>query len=149
MGVGYPEDLVVCVALGADMFDCVWPTRTARFGNAITSAGTINLRNAKYTADFSPIDDECECRCCKELGITRAYINSVASKETTGAHLLTIHNVHFQLALMGRARQAIIDERFPEFVKYFFWKWCREDKSSYPSWAITALKNVGIDLLVD
>ncbi|KAF3206517.1 hypothetical protein TWF191_001411 [Orbilia oligospora] len=69
MGVGYPEDLVVSVALGADMFDCVWPTRTARFGNAVTSRGTLNLRHASYAADFSPVDEDCDC------------------KETAGAHM--------------------------------------------------------------
>jgi queuine tRNA-ribosyltransferase catalytic subunit len=92
MGIGYPEDLMVSIALGADMFDCVWPTRTARFGNAITSNGTLNLRNAIYAQDFTPIDPDCKCKCCTSLedgglGVTRAFINSVASKETTGAHL--------------------------------------------------------------
>ena len=92
MGIGYPEDLMVSVALGADMFDCVWPTRTARFGNAITSSGSLNLRGAAYANDFTPIDPECKCQCCMPtkdggLGITKAYIHTVASKETTGAHL--------------------------------------------------------------
>ncbi len=113
MGVGYPEDLIVSVALGADMFDCVWPSRTAvrtificrsvvlgstdhnptqRFGNAITSAGTVNLRHASNATDFSPIEEDCSCICCLKpedggLGITRAYIYHVAGKETVGAHL--------------------------------------------------------------
>lgn len=124
MGVGYPEDLVVSVALGADMFDCVWPTRTAvsirssplgllnsryvrrthdynadmfiassqRFGNAITSSGNLNLRNASFASDFSPIEPSCTCTCCRPitdggLGITRAFIHHVAAKETVGAHL--------------------------------------------------------------
>lgn len=117
MGVGYPEDLVVCVALGADMFDCVWPTRTAvrldavtallvggyakfymqRFGNAITSTGTLNLRQSAYAEDFTPIEDGCLCTCCKPLedgglGITRAYIYHVAAKETAGAHLYVLQS---------------------------------------------------------
>lgn len=116
MGVGYPEDLVVSIALGADMFDCVWPSRTAvrdivspateaissplklifsptqRFGNAITSTGTVNLRHASTATDFSPIEEDCGCICCLKpedggLGITRAYIYHVAGKETVGAHL--------------------------------------------------------------
>ena len=111
MGVGYPEDLLVSVALGADMFDCVWPTRTAvrvpswsnrsrrtdaelcqRFGNAIVSTGTLNLRHASFTNDFATIEADCTCPCCRPqeeggLGITRAYIHHVASKETAGAHL--------------------------------------------------------------
>ncbi|KAL8649476.1 MAG: hypothetical protein Q9226_005565 [Calogaya cf. arnoldii] len=92
MGVGYPEDLVVSVALGADMFDCVWPTRTARFGNAITSSGNLNLRHASFATDFSPVESHCTCKCCRPvteggLGITRAFIHRVAAKETAGAHL--------------------------------------------------------------
>ncbi len=80
MGIGYPEDLVVSVALGADMFDCVWPTRTARFGNAISKAGVLNMRNAKYAEDFGPIEDGCKCPCCRPHGekgsmrITRAFV---------------------------------------------------------------------------
>lgn len=92
MGVGYPEDLVVSIALGADMFDCVWPSRTARFGNGITPTGSVNLRHGSYSTDFSPISPTCDCVCCRSeedggLGITRAYIHHVAAKETVGAHL--------------------------------------------------------------
>ena len=92
MGVGYPEDLVVSVALGADMFDCVWPTRTARFGNAITSKGVLNLRQSSYSNDFRPIEENCSCTCCRPeedggLGITRAFVYHTAAKETSGAHL--------------------------------------------------------------
>jgi queuine tRNA-ribosyltransferase len=151
MGVGYPEDLVVSIALGADMFDCVWPTRTARFGNAIVPKGTLNLRHASYNADFRSIDDECECVTCRPkrqggLGITRAYIHHVAAKETVGAHLLTIHNVHYLLNLMRRAREAILEDRYPAFVKAFFGN-LYSTKEEFPSWAIDALKGVGIDLL--
>ncbi len=63
MGIGFPEDLVVSVALGADLFDCVWPTRTARFGNAITSRGSLNLRHSSFANDFSPIAGDCACVC--------------------------------------------------------------------------------------
>lgn len=114
MGVGYPEDLLVSVALGADMFDCVWPTRTAvrnvasppvfhlvitslyqRFGNAIVSTGTLNLRHASFANDFTTIEADCTCPCCRPneeggLGITRAYIHHVTSKETAGAHLCVL-----------------------------------------------------------
>lgn len=152
MGVGYPEDLVVSVALGADMFDCVWPTRTARFGNAITSAGVLNLRNAAYSQDFGPIEQACQCTCCRStadggLGITRAYIYHVTAKETAGAHLLTMHNVHYQLTLMQRIRSAILEDRYPEFVKDFFAKLHNGNKDNYPDWAVGALKGVGVDLL--
>ncbi|KAI9779229.1 MAG: hypothetical protein M1839_007481 [Geoglossum umbratile] len=170
MGVGYPEDLMVSVALGADMFDCVWPTRTARFGNAITSWGTLNLRNSSYAQDFSLIETGCGCVCCKPvedggLGMTRAYIHHVAAKETAGAHLwvppylpivthvlqtqsfrLTIHNVHYLLSLMRSARTAIIEDQFPRFLKRFFKKLYGESEN-YPDWAVNALKKVNVDLL--
>lgn len=151
MQQGYPEDLVVSVALGADMFDCVWPTRTARFGNAITAAGVLNLRNASYANDFGPIESGCECLCCRPkdrggLAITRAYIHHLAAKETAGAHMLTIHNVFYQLNLMKGVREAIIENRFPAFVKSFFGG-LYADKRDYPSWAVGALKGVGVDLM--
>lgn len=82
------------------------------------------------------------------MGITRAYIYHVASKETAGAHLLTMHNVHYQLNLMKRVRQAIIEDRYPAFLKEFF-ATLYEEKSKYPKWAIGALKGVGVDLLGD
>lgn len=153
MGVGYPEDLVVSVALGADMFDCVWPTRTARFGNAVTSTGTLNLRHASFSQDFSPVEEGCGCVCCRPkeeggLGITRAYIYHVAAKETAGAHLLTMHNVHYLLNLMKRARTAIVEDRYPMFLKEFFRK-LYGDKKDLPEWAVTALRGVGVDLLAD
>ncbi|KAI4922644.1 hypothetical protein J4E90_001077 [Alternaria incomplexa] len=154
MGVGYPEDLVVSVALGADMFDCVWPTRTARFGNAITSRGSLNLRNAMYSEDFSPVEEGCRCTCCRPtsdggLGITRAYIYHVTAKETAGAHLLTMHNVYYQLNLMREAREAIMQDRYPQFVKDFFGDLYNREKDKYPIWAVDALKSVGVDLLAE
>lgn len=152
MGIGYPEDLVICVALGADMFDCVWPTRTARFGNAVTRDGMRNLRNAKFATDFGPIEEGCGCKCCKSgedgMGITRAYIHHNAAKETVAAHLLTIHNVWYQLNLMREMRQSIIEDKFPAYVRAFFSR-LYEDKSGYPSWAIEALGRVGIDLTIE
>ncbi|KAL9002262.1 MAG: hypothetical protein Q9188_004803 [Gyalolechia gomerana] len=153
MGVGYPEDLVVSVALGADMFDCVWPTRTARFGNAITSTGNLNLRHASFASDFSPIEATCTCTCCRPvsaggLGITRAFIHHVAGKETAGAHLVTMHNVHHLLALMRRVRAAIVKDKYPAFLRDFFRLRYGGDVASFPSWAITALKGVGVDLTV-
>ena len=152
MGVGYPEDLVVSVALGADMFDCVWPTRTARFGNAIVSrGGTLRLRHGSFANDFGPIEAGCGCVCCRSeeeggLGITRAYIHHVANKETAGAHLLTMHNVYHLLALMRRMREAIVADCYPDFMRKFF-----EDRyvgtgEEVPIWVVEALKHVGVDL---
>jgi tRNA-guanine transglycosylase len=151
MGIGYPEDLVVSVALGADMFDCVWPTRTARFGNAITRYGVLKLRQAKYANDFGPLEDGCGCICCRDgdggLGVTRAFVHHVAAKETAGAHLVTLHNVWYQLALMRSAKDAILEDRYPEFLKQFFADQHGGDRTKYPMWAVNALRNVGVDLL--
>ncbi len=151
MGIGFPEDLVVSVALGADLFDCVWPTRTARFGNAITSRGSLNLRHSSFANDFSPIAGDCACVCCRAtenggLGITRAFIHHIASKETVGAHLLTMHNVHYLLNLMQRVRCAIVADKYPTFLREFFGLLYGE-KTKFPHWAVTALKGVGVDLL--
>ena len=153
MGIGYPEDLVVSVALGADMFDCVWPTRTARFGNAITKHGVLNLRNAKYANDFGPVEEGCGCICCRKsagaLKVTRAFVHHIASKETVGAHLLTMHNVWYQLSLMRSVRQAIVEDRYPAFLKQFFKDLHAGNKTKYPDWAVEALLTVGVDLMVD
>jgi tRNA-guanine transglycosylase len=154
MGIGYPEDLVVSVALGADMFDCVWPTRTARFGNAITRHGMVNLKHAKYSYDFSPVEEGCRCVCCRDeseggLGITKAFVHHIVAKETVGAHLLSIHNVWAQLTLMGRIRDAVIEDRFPALLREFFHDLHGGDKSQYPGWAVEALKGVGVNLMID
>lgn len=151
MGIGYPEDLVVSIALGADMFDCVWPTRTARFGNAITRRGVLNLKHAQYANDFGPIEESCGCICCRKndggLGVTRAFVHHLAAKETAGAHLLTIHNVWHQIALMKSVRDAIIADSFPEFLKTFFSEFYSGDKGAYPGWVVEALRLVHVDLL--
>jgi tRNA-guanine transglycosylase len=151
MGIGYPDDLVVSVALGADMFDCVWPTRTARFGNAITKHGVLNLRHARYANDFGPVEEGCGCVCCRKgeggLNVTRAFVHHVAAKETVGAHLLTMHNVWYQLALMRSVRDSIIEDRFPDFLKRFFSDLHGGDKTKYPDWAVETLRTVGVDLM--
>jgi tRNA-guanine transglycosylase len=153
MGIGYPEDLVVSVALGADMFDCVWPTRTARFGNAITRFGVLNLKHTSYANDFGPVEEGCGCVCCRKgeggLGVTRAFVHHLAAKETVGAHLLTMHNVYYQLELMRSVREAIIEDRFPAFLRQFFMDRHDGDKTKYPDWAVEALRTVGVDLIED
>ena len=154
MGIGYPEDLVVSVALGADMFDCVWPSRTARFGNAVTAHGVLNMKQARYADDFGPLEERCGCPCCRPagedgaLGVTRAFVHHNTAKETVAAHLLTMHNIWYQLNLMREARDAIIADRFPVFVKNFF-RTLYQDKEKYPSWAVDALRGVGVDIIHD
>lgn len=152
MGVGYAEDLVVSVALGADLFDCVYPTRTARFGNALTNYGNLNIRHKSFAADFTPLDKTCGCPVCRPkseggMGITRAFLYHLAAKETAGAHLLTLHNVFYQLDLMRRARLAIIADTYPEFVAKFFSDLYNGDRTKFPQWAVDALRGVNIDIL--
>lgn len=153
MGIGYPEDLVVSVALGADMFDCVWPTRTARFGNAITRRGMLNLKHHRYAGDFGPIEEGCRCACCRSkeedgMQITRAFVHHNVAKETVAAHLLTMHNVWYQLNLMREVRESIVADRFPAFLKEFFAN-LYPDKADYPEWVVDALRKVDVDLMAD
>lgn len=150
MGIGYPEDIVVAVALGADMFDCVWPTRTARFGNAITKHGVLNIKHNRFSEDWGPVEEGCKCTTCRPkddgdgLAVSRAYIHHLAAKETVGAHLLTMHNVHWMLNLMSNARKAILEDRYPAFAQQFF-KDYFPDKGA-PQWAVEAMKCVNIEL---
>lgn len=143
MGVGYAVDLIVCVALGVDMFDCVFPTRTARFGTALTRFGSVALKQSQYETDFSPIEEGCECFTCKNY--TRAYLHAIAQKETTGCHLVTLHNLHYQLSLMRGARTAIIEDRFPAYIKCFL-KDLYKEYSEVPEWVIQALSRFELDL---
>ncbi|GAA5800357.1 queuine tRNA-ribosyltransferase [Helicostylum pulchrum] len=146
MGVGYAEDLVVCVALGVDMFDCVFPTRTARFGNALTMNGTVSLKSGKYATDFGPIEEGCDCSTCKNY--TRSYVHlCVTTKDTVGCHLVSIHNLAFQLRLMKEMRQSIEKDEFPAWIEQFFHSYFGGDKSKYPLWSVNALQSVGVDLV--
>lgn len=115
MGVGNPTTLVRAVGEGVDMFDCVLPTRTARMGTAFSSKGRMNMRNAKFEHDFTPLDHECDCYTCKNF--TRAYIRHlVKQNEMLGSILLSMHNIHFLLDLMRRARAAVIAGNYSEFL---------------------------------
>ncbi|KAJ2615172.1 Queuine tRNA-ribosyltransferase catalytic subunit 1 [Coemansia sp. RSA 1365] len=143
MGVGYGEDLVVCSALGVDMYDCVFPTRTARFGNALVRTGSLSLHKGKYRNDTAPIDPDCNCATCARY--SRAYLHIAASKETTGCHLLTVHNIAFQMRLMRDIRQAIVDDCYPQFVRSFM---RTRFGKTVPRWIVDALKSVHIDLTV-
>ena len=116
MGVGNPTTLVRGVACGIDMFDCVLPTRTARMGTAFSSEGRINLKNNRFAHDAGQLDPQCTCPVCTG-GYTRAYLNHlVRQKEMLGGILLSMHNIYYLLDLMRRARQAIIDGTYAEFV---------------------------------
>jgi queuine tRNA-ribosyltransferase len=119
MGVGTPEDLVDLVALGADMFDCVMPTRNARNGQLFTNRGTINIANARYKTDPQPAQPGCTCYSCRNYA--RAYLRHLyMARELLSYRLNTIHNVHYYVQLMKRARAAIQDDRFEAFRKDFY-----------------------------
>ncbi|KAJ1902430.1 Queuine tRNA-ribosyltransferase catalytic subunit 1 [Kickxella alabastrina] len=141
MGVGYAEDLVVCSALGVDMYDCVFPTRTARFGNALVRTGSLALKQGRFKNDLGPIDPDCSCPTCKNY--TRAYLHTTVTKDTTGCHLITIHNIAYQMRLMRDIRQAIVDDRFPEFIREFM---SIRFGKTVPKWIISALQSVNVDL---
>ena len=118
MGLGDPINLLEGIERGVDMFDCVFPTRIGRKGAAFTHSGRINLRSAKYSIDFTPIDNECDCYVCKNY--SRAYIRHlIKSKETLGMRLVTYHNLYFLLKLMKEAHLAIIQQRFSDFKERF------------------------------
>jgi queuine tRNA-ribosyltransferase len=118
MGVGYPEDILMAVSYGIDMFDCVLPTRNARTGNVFTSEGPIVYRNADYADDSKPLDPNCDCRVCKRY--SRAYIRHLYNQsEITGMVLASYHSTYFYQNLMRGIRQAIEEQRFESFRANF------------------------------
>ncbi|MBE9565196.1 MAG: tRNA-guanine transglycosylase, partial [Proteobacteria bacterium] len=118
MGVGTPSDIVRAVLCGIDMFDCVLPTRLGRNGTAYTGTGKVNLKNAQYQDDLSPLDPECQCEVC--LTHTRAYLRHLyKSGEILAARCLSYHNLHLYLRLMEDIRQAIESGRYQQFADDF------------------------------
>ena len=118
MGVGTPEDLVESVARGVDMFDCVIPTRNGRNGQAFTSRGRLNIKNARWAADTRPLDETCGCAICRRH--TRAYVRHLyMTGEMLAAVLLSHHNLAFFLDTMRRVRQAIRSGEFTRFRREF------------------------------
>lgn len=118
MGVGTPEDIVEAVSRGVDMFDCVLPTRNGRTGGVFTSEGDLNIRNAQFRNDESPLDPNCRCSVCKRY--SRAYIRHIfTAKEILGPILISHHNLSFYLDLMKKIRLAIGAGEFSEFRNAF------------------------------
>lgn len=116
MGVGMPEDLLMAVGVGVDMFDCVAPTRMARTGTLFTSQGKLNIRKEIYKKDFSPPDPECNCYTCQNF--SRAYLRHLFHAEEISTYILnTIHNLHFYHRLMEGARSAIEEGNFDGYRK--------------------------------
>jgi queuine tRNA-ribosyltransferase len=121
MGVGTPENLIELVARGADMFDCVLPTRNARNGQMFTRKGTINISNSRYREDTEPLEPGCTCYTCRNY--TRAYLRHLyLARELLAYRLNSIHNVHYFITFMKRMRQAISADEFESFRKDFYSK---------------------------
>ncbi|MDE3076109.1 MAG: tRNA guanosine(34) transglycosylase Tgt [Chloroflexota bacterium] len=118
MGVGSPEDLVECVGRGADMFDCVLPTRIARNGALFTTGGRLNIRNSACRVSDGPIERGCDCYACRNF--SQAYLHHLYRvEETFGLRLATIHNLRFLTRLMSDLREAIVDGSYPAFRRRF------------------------------
>lgn len=127
MGVGKPDDLVHAVARGVDMFDCVIPTRSGRFGRAYTHDGPVNLKNACHTDDPAPLEKGCQCPTCSNY--SRAYLHHlIKSSEMLGATLLTWHNLFFYQSLMQQMRSAIENKTFSAWKAKFFGRY-RDDEN--------------------
>ena len=118
MGVGKPDDLIGAVKRGVDMFDCVLPTRSGRTGQAFTSRGTVNIKNARHILDKRPLDNNCDCHTCKNF--SRAYLHHLfKAQEILGLMLLSWHNIYFYITLMKNIRNSIKLREFDEFEKVF------------------------------
>ncbi|KAH0460278.1 hypothetical protein IEQ34_010941 [Dendrobium chrysotoxum] len=142
MGVGYPLDIVVCSALGADMYDSVYPTRTARFGTALVPEGVLKLTHMAMASDVRPIDSTCICMVCKNY--TRAYIHCLVTKNAMGSQLLSYHNLSYMMRLSQDLHTSIIVGRFPEFVQGFLR--AQFPKGDVPAWVCNAMEVAGIDI---
>jgi queuine tRNA-ribosyltransferase len=122
MGVGYPEDILMAVERGVDMFDCVLPTRNARTGLVFTSRGPFNFRNAVAADDSLPLDPDCDCYVCRRY--SRAYLRHLYSvSEITAHRLASFHSVNFFIRLMNNIREAIETGRFQQFKTEFLKKY--------------------------
>ncbi len=127
MGVGSPDCLIEGTLRGVDMFDCVLATRIARNGTAMTSRGRIVVRNGKYKEDFTPLDEECDCYCCKNY--TKAYLRHMINvNEMYGAMLLSLHNITFLHKLMKGLRESILGGYVKEYTQEFYRKYGGEGK---------------------
>ncbi len=121
MGVGSPDCLIEGVIRGIDMFDCVLPTRNARNGTALTSAGKVVVKNGQYKEDFTTLDPECDCYACKNF--TKAYLRHLFNvDEILGAQLLSIHNIRYLTHLMEQIKDAIREDRLLEFREEYYKK---------------------------
>ncbi len=138
MGVGHPEDLVASIALGVDMFDCVYPTRTGRFGYALTGGGRLNLNASAMRSDLGAVDPQCDCYTCQNH--TRAYLaHLLRAEEMLAPRLLSLHNLRYLHRLVEAAREAIRSGHYADWAQewgsvYF--------KGALPAWFRTAITSM-------
>lgn len=129
MGVGTPLDLIISIDSGIDMFDCVLPTRVARNGTLYTWQGRISIKREQYKEDPGPLDPECDCYTCKNY--SRAYLRHLfLSGEILGSQLNTIHNLHFYMSVMAKAREALEQDRWESYRDDCLTRFVRSDKGS-------------------
>ena len=143
MGVGYPLDIVVCSALGVDMYDCVYPTRTARFGTALVHSGLVKLKSTQCADDEGPIDATCPCYVCKQY--SRAYLHSLCKTEALGPQLVSIHNLAYMMRLVREMRQAVVEGRYPAYVRGFVHNMYHRS-ADIPGWVVDACGRAGFDV---
>lgn len=158
MGVGYPLDLVVCTALGVDMYDCVYPTRTARFGVALVDGeapGTLRLKGHGCADDYRVIMKGCKCMACYDEngdggGYTRARLHAMLKNDSPLAvSLVTHHNLAYMMSLNRKMRDAIKNDAYSEFARSFVrdqYRGRENGGQDVPSWVNDALQAVGIGL---
>ena len=139
MGVGFAIDLLLCCAMGCDMFDCVYPTRTARFGTALVGLGSLlHLKSASFASDSGVLDDSCDCSVCLN-GYRRAYLHFLfKSNNSVACHLLTEHNLRFQMRFMAKIRDSIRKGTFKSFIQQTLLHHY-SDPVNYPDFVKTAL----------
>ena len=143
MGIGYPVDLVICALLGVDQFDCVFATRTARFGTALTDYGFLKIKSEKNKFEFGPIDENCKCEVC--LKYSRSYLYFLLNNNPRAVELISFHNVYYLLNLMNKLREAIINSKVNEFLEDFIKKQFRDSKE-VPEWIVSTLTKAGYDM---
>lgn len=146
MGVGYPLDLVVCTALGVDMYDCVYPTRTARFGTALAdvAGGVVKLKNAPASSEMGPIQEGCDCAAC--MNYSRAHLHLLLKTDALGPQLITLHNIAYMMRLTRNMRAAVIAGTYPAFVRTFLAIYYPE--GDIPGWVVDACDAAGFDVRV-
>ena len=129
MGVGTPPEMLEAISCGIDMFDCVVPTRNGRNGQAFTASGEIQLRNAPFKEDFTPLDAECDCFTCRHY--TRGYIRHLFNTdEMLGMRLVSLHNIYFYVKLIHSSQEAIRKDNFLEFKKQFLTRYTSDALSN-------------------